>query len=1362
MSSAVSFTDKDLDIEYNIEEVPQKPVKRLFTPFLSKTVPPIPQESDRKPFPLYHSNFISKGLFLWLLPLLKNGYKRTLQQQDLWKLDEHTSIDYVYSKYKFHFEEIITKHQLKNPNSKEIPRFALVIALLKTFQWEYTVSLIVRIIANALGAFSPIVSKELIKFIERKALFPNTKMNDGIGYSIGLTLMLMLSSIIMNQSFEYSKLVGGHARTILTKALLEHSFIANAETRYHYPPSKIISFMSADLSRIDLAFGIFPIALAFPVPIIIGVVLLIVNLGVVALVGIAIFLVILFIMTIPSKSMVAYRIKANVFTDERVGIMREVLQSMKIIKFYSWEDAYEKSITLVRDKESSYVFKFQMTLNILMTIAFNSSSITSMGAFLVLYAIGNHGNPANIFASLTLFTVLAIQVTNFPLVLSLCADGLTAVDRLTKFFQSPVEKSREEDFYNNELITNESNDVVKIIDGEFEWTQFEELKEDETPKIVWYKKLLGKKQINQEQKTVEKHQDEQTIEKTSVNTNKLHGINLTISKGEFIVITGSVGSGKSSLLSAISSFMTKTQGTVSIKGSHLLCGEPWIQNTTVKENILFGEEYDLVKYNKVVDVCALTSDFKALPAGDLTEIGERGVTLSGGQKARINLARAIYTNRDVYLFDDILSAVDANVGKHIIDNCLLGYIKDKTRILASHQLSLINKADRVVFLKGDGTIDIGTESELRLKNPQFVTLMEFNKERETEAKLGIDPNDQITKVTSIEDRKPQTDGVLGSEEERVYNSIPLIIYKQYVLAGQGILKFTAVPITILSIAIAVFSTLFANVWLSFWVSRKFSSLTNGSYIGIYIGLTIFSVFANALELFIMGYIFVEASKILNLKAVKRILHTPMQFIDTTPIGRILNRFSKDTNSLDNEIGQQLKLFLHFLGYIMGIIILAIIYLPWFAIAVPFLAIFFIGITNFYQASAREVKRLEAINRSFVYNNFNEVTNGLNTIKAYGAQERFIRKNDKFVDGLNEVYFVVLSNQRWISVALDCLAGGLVFIVSILSVTGQFNINASSVGLLTYYMVDLSAVLSALLVAYAEVENEMNSVERVCHYANNLEQESAYRTLDYQPRPTWPEQGSIEFKNLSFKYRDDLPLILKNLSFNVEKGEKIGICGRTGAGKSSLMVALYRIAEFSEGQVFIDGVDISKLGIHDLRSKLSIIPQDPVLFQGNIRKNLDPFNESTESELWDALRRSGLITFDEMIKLKDENENEYSKFHLNSVVEDEGSNFSLGERQLLALARALVRRSKILIMDEATSSVDYKTDSLVQETIAREFSDCTILCIAHRLKTIIRYDKILVLEKGELEEFDKPLKLFQKRGIFREMCEASNLNYNDFV
>lgn len=528
--------------------------------------------------------------------------------------------------------------------------------------------------------------------------------------------------------------------------------------------------------------------------------------------------------------------------------------------------------------------------------------------------------------------------------------------------------------------------------------------------------------------------------------------------------------------------------------------------------------------------------------------------------------------------------------------------------------------------------------------------------------------------------------------------------------------------------------------------------------GLYVMFAFVAVILGIAQFILLVYLCTTAAKNFNIKAVERVLKLPMSYMDTTPIGRILNRFTKDTDSLDNEIISQVMGVALTLANIIGVLILCIVYLPWFAIAVPFTVFIFISVAGFYQASAREVKRLELIQRSHVYNNFNEVLSGMSVIQAYNQDLRFMKKNRVLLDQMNEAYFFSIANRRWLAIILLVIGCCIFILISMLSVTRQFNISAASVGLLLSYLIDIVGQLSFAVQSYTQLENEMNSAERVSHYAFELEQELAFEISETKPEPLWPEHGLIEFENVSMRYRPGLPLVLKNLTLSVKAGEKIGICGRTGAGKSTIMSTLFRISELAEGKITIDGVDISKIGLHDLRSKLSIIPQESILLRGTIRSNLDPFGDSNDDHLWAALHKSGLVK--DVLEAKAE-AGDLQKFHLDQTVEDDGANFSLGERQLIALARAVVRDSKILILDEATSSVDYETDAKIQNTVKEEFKHCTILCIAHRLKTIVDYDKILVLDKGELEQFGTPWELFTANGTFKAMCQKSGVVAEDF-
>ncbi|GME72391.1 unnamed protein product [Ambrosiozyma monospora] len=815
--------------------------------------------------------------------------------------------------------------------------------------------------------------------------------------------------------------------------------------------------------------------------------------------------------------------------------------------------------------------------------------------------------------------------------------------------------------------------------------------------------------------------------------------------------------------------MKKTQGTLEVSGSLLSCGCLWIQNATVRENITFGSVYNQQKYDTIVDSCCLRPDFNQLPGGDLTQVGERGITLSGGQKARINLARAVYSDKDIILMDDVLSAADAKVGKHIVNSCIMGCLVGKTRVLATHQLSLVGAADRVVFLGGDGTVDVGGVAELIGRNDGFARLMKIaktgdgvsNADDQDKGIEGVE-DDQLGRKQSVD--VPEKQVIITEDEERAVNAIKFSVVWTYIKFASGIFKFIYLPLLITSVAFYAFFNIFSNTWLSFWISHKFPGKSTDWYLGLYICFSMLSVLMTVVTLLFIVHGTIMSSRKLNLLAVKRLMHAPLSYTDITPSGRILNRFTKDTDVLDNEITSQVQNLVSYLALIIASVILCIVYLPWFAIAVLPLLFLFVLLTEFYQSTSREVKRLEAIIRSSLFSQLSENLGGMDTIKAYKAESRFLKIIDGLIDNSNEAYFLTLAGQRYFAINMTILVAALALMISLLCCFRIFNIDAASTGLLLSYVLQTTQLLVEFFRSLALVENEMNSVERLKYYGFELPQEPPYRIPTTNPGPTWPDYGAINFNNVSLKYRQGLPYALKNLSIAIQPNEKVGICGRTGAGKSTLMACLYRLCEY-EGETTIDGVDIGQLGLGDLRFRLSIIPQNPVLFSGDIRGNLDPFDDRSDDELWDSLRRAHLIEKSVLEKVKCQviKDESMHKFHLSQTVEENGGNFSLGERQLLALARALVRKTKVLILDEATSSVDYETDSKIQKTIVEEFSNCTILCIAHRLNTIINYDRILVLEKGEIEEFDSPWKLFQsENGVFRSLCDQSGITANVFL
>jgi ATP-binding cassette subfamily C (CFTR/MRP) protein 1 len=479
----------------------------------------------------------------------------------------------------------------------------------------------------------------------------------------------------------------------------------------------------------------------------------------------------------------------------------------------------------------------------------------------------------------------------------------------------------------------------------------------------------------------------------------------------------------------------------------------------------------------------------------------------------------------------------------------------------------------------------------------------------------------------------------------------------------------------------------------------------------------------------------------------------MSFFDTTPLGRITNRFSKDIDIMDNNLTDAMRMYFLTLGMIISVFVLIIVYFHYFAVALGPLFIMFLFSAGYYRASAREIKRHESVQRSFVFAKFSEAVSGVATIRAYGLQKHFSEGVRQAIDNMNAAYFITFANQRWLSVRLDVIGNSLVFVVGILVVTSRFQVNPSIGGLVLSYILSIVQMIQFTVRQLAEVENNMNATERIHYYATQLDQEAPLKLKDV--RDSWPEKGEIIFDDVKMRYRAGLPLVLQGLTLHVQAGERIGIVGRTGAGKSSIMSTLFRMVELSGGSISIDGVNIAEVGLGDLRARLAIIPQDPTLFRGTIRSNLDPFSEHNDFELWAALRQADLVGAETQMDDKS------ARVNLDTAVDEEGLNFSLGQRQLMALARALVRGSQIIVCDEATSSVDMETDSKIQQTIVTGFKGKTLLCIAHRLKTIINYDRIVVMDQGRIAELDTPIGLYEKNGIFRSMCERSGIRREDF-
>ncbi|RYO03918.1 Oligomycin resistance ATP-dependent permease [Alternaria tenuissima] len=1360
---------------------------------LKNNPPPIPKE--RKVSPEYTAGFFSRLSWQWMQPLMRVGYKRPLEKNDIWTVNPDRSAEILANKLEAAFKR-------RRAEGKERP---LLGAMFETFKWEFIIGGTCQLSASVIQAVAPFVLRYLINFAVRayvaeRSDAPAPNIGEGIGLVIGITAMQFLQSLATNHFMYRGMMIGGEARGVLIALIFNKAMKlsgrakAGGEAVLEAPPpdikpgseaevkwykkilkkkekkqqspktaagvagdgegwgnGRIVNLMSTDTYRIDQASGFFHMIWTAPIGILITTALLLVNLTYSALPGLGLILIAMPLLGRAVKTLFRRRVAINKITDQRVSLTQEILQGVRFVKYFGWETSFLERIQTIRQKEIHGIQILLTIRNAVLSVGMSMPVFASMISFITYSQVNSNLNPAPIFSSLALFNSMRIPLNFLPLVIGQVIDANASVKRIQEFLLAEeAEESGKWDY--------DAKDAVTLKGANFTWERHPTQDAEEGAGGPPGKKPTKqeKKETKANAKLAQSSGETTPSDAIAVEEEKpfeIKGLNLNIGRNELVAIIGGVGSGKSSLLAALAGDMRKTSGEVIFGASRAFCPQyAWIQNATVRENIIFGKEFNRKWYDQVVDACALRPDLNMLPHNDATEIGERGITVSGGQKQRMNIARAIYFNADIILMDDPLSAVDAHVGRHIMDNAICGLLKDKCRVLATHQLHVLSRCDRIIWVDQGEVKAIDTFDNLMAQNADFVQVMSTTaKEEEKEKDVEVNEDEVEAEVKSTKkQRKQKKQAALMQQEERATKSVSWEVWIEYIKAGGGI---WVGPLVFILLVLSQGANIVTSLWLSYWTSDKFG-YSEGAYIGAYAAFG----FSQALFMFFFSFsvsIFgTRAGKVMLHRAITRVLRAPMSFFDTTPLGRITNRFSKDIDVMDNTITDAIRMYFLTLAMIISVFILIISYYYYYAIALGPLFIMFMFSAAFYRSSAREVKRHEAVLRSTVFSRFGEAVMGTPTIRAYGLQDQFSKSVRDAVDDMNSAYYLTFANQRWLSVRLDIVGILLVFTTGILVVTSRFSVDPSIAGLVLSYILTIVQMIQFTVRQLAEVENNMNSTERIHHYGSQLEEEAPLHMGEV--RPTWPEHGEIVFDNVEMRYRDGLPLVLKGLSMHVRAGERIGVVGRTGAGKSSIMSALFRLQELSGGSIVIDGVDIGKIGLHDLRSKLAIIPQDPTLFKGTIRSNLDPFHEHSDLELWSALRQADLVSNEQTM------DDHSGRIHLDSVVEEEGLNFSLGQRQLMALARALVRGSQIIVCDEATSSVDFETDAKIQQTIVDGFKGKTLLCIAHRLKTIINYDRICVMDAGLIAELDSPLNLYDQGGIFKGMCDRSGIKREEIA
>ncbi|XP_010629028.1 multidrug resistance-associated protein 4 isoform X1 [Fukomys damarensis] len=1202
---------------------------------------------------------------------------------------------------------------------KDTRKPSLTKAIIKCYWKSYLVLGIFTLIEEGTKVIQPLFLGKVISYFENHDPTDSVALYRAYGYASVLTFCTLFLAILHHLYFYHVQCAGMRLRVAMCHMIYRKALRLSNVALGKTTTGQIVNLLSNDVNKFDQVTIFLHFLWAGPLQAIAVTALLWMEIGISCLAGMAVLIILLPLQSCIGKLFSSLRGKTAAFTDARIRTMNEVITGIRIIKMYAWEKSFADLISSLRRKEISKVLRSSYLRGMNLASFFVASKIIVFVTFSCYVLLGHVVTASRVFVAMTLYGAVRLTVTLFfPAAIERVSEAIISIQRIKNFLLL------DEISQHNLQLPADGKTIVHVQDFTAFW--------DKTLEIP-----------------------------------TLRGLSFTVRPGELLAVVGPVGAGKSSLLSAVLGELPPSQGLVTVQGKiAYVSQQPWVFSGTVRSNILFGKKYEKERYEKVIKACALKKDLQLLKDGDLTVIGDRGATLSGGQKARVNLARAVYQDADIYLLDDPLSAVDAEVGKHLFQLCICQTLHEKITILVTHQLQYLKAASHILILKDGETVQKGTYTEFLKSGVDFGSLLKKENEEAEQSSVPGTPTlrnrtfsessvwSQQSSRPSLKDGVPEGQDtediqVTQPEESRSEGKVGFKAYKNYFTAGAS--WFIIIFLVLLNLAAQVAYVL-QDWWLSYWANEQslLNITVNGEgnvtekldlnwYLGIYAGLTVATVLFGIARSLLVFYVLVNSSQALHNKMFESILKAPVLFFDRNPIGRILNRFSKDIGHMDDLLPLTFLDFIQTLLFVISVMAVAVAVIPWIAVPMIPLAIIFFVLRRYFLETSRDVKRLESTTRSPVFSHLSSSLQGLWTVRAYRAEERCQELFDAHQDLHSEAWFLFLTTSRWFAVRLDAICAIFVIVTAYGSLILAHTLDAGQVGLALSYALTLMGMFQWSVRQSAEVENMMISVERVIEYTD-LEKEAPW---EYQkrPPPDWPHEGVIIFDNMNFTYSLDGPVVLKHLTALIKSTEKVGIVGRTGAGKSSLISALFRLSE-PEGKIWIDKILTTEIGLHDLRKKMSIIPQEPVLFTGTMRKNLDPFNEHTDEELWNAL---------EEVQLKEAIEDLPGK--MDTELAESGSNFSVGQRQLVCLARAILKKNRILIIDEATANVDPRTDELIQKKIREKFAHCTVLTIAHRLNTIIDSDKIMVLDSGRLKEYDEPYILLQnKESLFYKMVQ----------
>ncbi|XP_045811469.1 ABC transporter C family member 10-like [Trifolium pratense] len=1224
--------------------------------------------------PFAKAGFFSKISFWWLNPLIKKGQEKTLQDEDIPKLGECERAESCYLSF---------VEQLRIQREKESSSHSSVLwTIIMCHRREILITgffALLKILAISCG---PLLLNAFILVSEGNESFKY----EGYILAISLFFIKIIESLAQRQWYFRSRIVGMKVRSLLTANIYKKTLTLSNSARLIHSGGEIMNYITVDAYRI----GEFPFwfhqTWTTILQLCIALVILFRAIGLATIASMVVIVLTVLCNTPLAKLQHKFQSELMVAQDERLKASSEALVNMKVLKLYAWENHFKNAIEKLRNAELKLISAVQLSKAYLLFLFWTSPVLVSAASFLACYFLKVPLHASNVFTFVATLRLVQEPITGIPDVITVIIQAKVAFARISNFLEAP--ELQNANLKNRRFNDNHKGSVL-IKSADFSW-------------------------------------------EGNVSKPTLRNINLDIRRGQKVAICGEVGSGKSTLLATILGEVPNTKGTIGVYGKFAYVSQTaWIQTGTIRENILFGSELDDQRYQETLQRSSLVTDLELLPYGDLTEIGERGVNLSGGQKQRIQLARALYENADIYLLDDPFSAVDAHTAKSLFNEYIMDGLKGKTVLLVTHQVDFLPAFDTVLLMSDGVILQADPYNQLLTTSREFQDLVNAHKETAgSNQPVNFTFTQTSKKVTQtfVEKQIIETNGnQLIKQEEREKGDTGLKPYLQYMNQMKGYIFFIVASLGHL---IFVVCQILQNSWMAANVDNpRISTL---QLILVYFLLGVSSAFFMLTRSLFVVALGLQSSKYLFLQLMNSLFRAPMSFYDSTPLGRILSRVSSDLSIMDVDVPFSLTFVV---GATMNVCsslgVLAVVTWQVLIVAIPMVCVT-IRLQRYYFASAKEVMRMNGTTKSYLANHIAETVAGSVTIRAFEEEDRFFEKNLDLININASAFFHNFASNEWLILRLETISAGLLASAALCMVilpTGTFT--SGFIGMALSYGLTLNSSLVFSIQSQCTIASQIISVERLNQYMH-IQSEAEEIVEVNRPPLNWPVAGKVEIQDLKIRYRPDGPLVLHGITCIFEATHKIGIVGRTGSGKSTLISALFRLVEPEGGKIVVDGIDISSIGLHDLRSRFGIIPQDPTLFHGTVRYNLDPLSQHTDKEIWEVL---GKCQLREVVQEKDEG--------LNSSVVEDGSNWSMGQRQLFCLGRALLRRSRILVLDEATASIDNSTDMILQKTIRTEFADCTVITVAHRIPTVMDCTMVLAISDGKLAEYDEPMSLMKR-------------------